>query len=295
MSDLEQPWSQSWYPTMMANLAKLVGWGPPGSDGQDMPNLSAIDTVAVLGVVTPSLVSAIVRFNEQANGGTAGNVGAPSFLVADDGQVAAASIQGELTSAVGMHGTATVPNTTAANPGAFIDVNAYLQYQPLDDGASGGRPWERFADFINGYQVWYVSTVLTNGYPAILSLVRQAIADWQRMVNASASCISIAAANTTQPADEESLSEFMSALRALCSDFDVLNENPARVDAIAEAIRAAIAKTSEFVGKVTADIATEVGKQAGIIGGNLTGGFLENAGVLSIIVVGIVVHLFLAR
>lgn len=292
MTDLAQPWSQSWYPTMMANLAKLVGWGSPGADGQDMPNLSAIDTVALLGVVTPSLVSAIVRFNQQANGSDAAHVGAPVSALDSTGMLVFSGDPNEVTNPSGDPTQATDPNTATT----FIDVNTYLQYQPANDGTSGNASWERWGpDFISGYAPWYSNTVIANGYPAILMLVRQAIADWQRMVAASSSCLLIASANATSPADMDSLSEFMSALRALCSDFDVLNESPAKLDGIADALRDALGKTSEFIGRTAADIAGEVGKQAGIIGAGFSGGFLENAGVLSIIVVGIIVHLFLAR
>jgi hypothetical protein len=91
----------------------------------------------------------------------------------------------------------------------------------------------------------------------------------------------------------DTLTELLSALRALCADFDTLNENPPSTGLIADAVQAALAATAKFVGGALADVSAEVGKEAGIVGANLSGGFLENAGILSFVVVGIVIHLYL--
>lgn len=282
---LNSAWSQSWYPSTMAQLVEIAGIGGSDDDnGTQVPNLSAIDTMALLGLVTPAVVSAIVRFNKDANGAPAELSAVRSDCVDSDGRLTGAG----------------------PRPSPYVDAKTYLTYQTdvQSIGLVSDTPWKRFptnestTEFVESFEVWSASPLLTpnqsDSNNGLLQFIRQMIADWQRMVTASSFALSTNAADVTAPAPFDTLLEFLSAMRALCADFDVLNENPPELAKITDALKFALAKSSEFVGKAAAEISNEVGKQAGIIGGNLTEGFLSNAGILSFIVVGIVVHLFLS-
>jgi hypothetical protein len=278
--ELEQQWSGVWYPQTLLSLRNISGDGPTSASGIVLPNIPAISTLGVLGLVTPAVLSAIDRYVKQVNGYDAGYAAVSSSSVDDNGLLSAVPVTGN---------PALDALATDTGSASFINSKTYLQYQPYNDGISSSRAWERFPpDFSAAFQVWNRGENLE-----IFSMIRQMISDWQRMVYASASALAIAAANTNQPTDSDNLDLFFSALGSLCGDFDVLNESPPSSGDINGALRYALAKSSEFVGKAGAEIANEVGKDAGIIGSNLTEGFLQNAGILSFIVLAIVIHLFL--
>lgn len=272
-------WIGTWYPQTMQAIASIGGWGSDDGVGNQMPQMSSLDTIAVLGLITPNVVKAIDDYNTQYNG-------RPPSL---------AAVQ---SSAVDSNGLITI----VGSDDKYVDSKMYIGFSPdsAEYGLVSETAWERFPDPSapdwQGYQVYSVATVL---YPTksdeaaqVLIFVRQMIADYQSCVRASASAISANAADTTAACPVEDLSTFLTAIRKLCLDLDVLHSNPPINDFLG-ALRYALGKTSEFIGKAAADVAAEVGKEAGIVGGGLTEGFLANAGVLSIIVVGIVVHLFL--
>lgn len=285
-ANINTVWRDSWYPSTMLALTQLAGTGDDDeSTGASMPNLSAIDTMALLGVVTPTVVSAINRYASQQK------LAVPILRSDRIGPDGTYLYQPEYDGA----GTAYPAETEMKS------VSDYLAYQ-TDTGATGttsAMSWKRyptsgdamFSDF--GSYSFEPYAVDNDESRAFLQLIRQMISDWQRMVDSSASAITTNSADTTQRAPAHDLSEFLAALRALCADLDVLNENPPVMGSISEAIKYALAKSSEFVGKAAAEVASEVGKTAGIIGTNLAGGFLANAGIISVVVVAIVIHLYL--
>jgi hypothetical protein len=293
---LSQQWSGSWYPSTIQALLGIAGPGfEDANTGITMPNLSAIDTMAILGLVTGSVVSAIERFNRDTNG--ISDKRQSAILSSDvDGDGVLVDLEVILGQAMG-------------DATHHIDAKTYLSY-PTDlseAGMASSTPWRRYPPsetqdglwaglprMDTSFEVYVVNAVYkTDARVVTIGMVRQMIADYQRMVMACSSAIYACSADVTNPAPQDDLTEFLGALRSLCADFDVLNENPTEFASIAEALHAALAKTSEFVGKALADISAEVGKQAGIVGAGVTGGFLENAGLLSIVVVGIVIYLFL--
>jgi hypothetical protein len=281
-ANLSQQWSELWYPSTIQNLIQISGLGDNDEvTGAGMPNLSAIDTMALLGLVTPAVVSAIERFAKQQGV-------LPPILRSDR---------------VNVDGTYRV-QPEYDGPGIprpeteMTDVAKYLGYQTdfQSVGLVSEAPWQRYpwaeSTEASSFEP-YVSANADSESLAYLGFIRQMISDWQRMVDSAASAISQNSADATQPAPTHDLSEFLRALRSLCADFDVLNENPPELGKITDALKFALAKSSEFVGKAAALVSEEVGKTAGIIGGNLTEGFLANAGILSIIVVAIVIHLYI--
>lgn len=277
-------WSDTWYPTTMQMLTQIAGGGPVDDNtGVQLPNLSAIDTMALLGLVTGAVASAIVGFNQQANGAPKEMCAVRSDCVDSEGR-----------------------KVGGPTPTPYIDAKTYLTYQTdvQSIGLVSETAWKRYppnestTDPVESYEVWTAGGFLAQGELAdklaILQFVRQLISDWQRMVMSCTSALSANSADVTVAAPVDDLVEFLSALRAVCSDLDVLKENPVELAKLQDALKYALAKTSEFVGKAAAEVSNEVGKDAGIIGANVTEGFLSNAGILSFVVVGILVHLFLA-
>jgi hypothetical protein len=254
---------------MMQSLTGIAGAGfDDPVTGQPMPNLSAIDTLALLGIVTPKLGSAIAKYNNQWNNADDGKSAIHSQFVDDDGIL-------------------NIP--IAATPDHYVNAKTYLSYIPDGDPFTFGMPWKRTPP----QSTFESFEPYTKGSgSAVLQQVRQAISDWQDMVNASASCLSAASANTTAPANQDDLAQYMAALRRLCGDMDSVEENPPNDANVADALRYALAKSADYIGKAAAEISQEVGKDAGIVGANLTGGFLANAGILSFVVVGLVIHLY---
>lgn len=282
----------------MKSLLAIAGNGFDDTDGQYMPNLSSIDTVAILGLVTPGVISAIDNFNKDGNGVDDKTKSAVLSTQTDgNGKLTPPEVNEDF-----------VPPECAAMDcppstwaGKFITGRDYLQYQPYEPDSNRSVAWVRSSPFVDAtYEVYYVTRYAPGGVAtwdygsSQFQFLRQIISDWQRMLNASASALAVNAASTTAPANQDDLREFLSALRAVCNDLDTLNENPPELGKITDALRYALAKSSEFAGKAVAEISKEVGKDAGIIGANLSGGFLENAGILSFVVVGLVIHMFLS-
>lgn len=283
--------SQEWYTATTEQLISLVGTGAiDPATGYNVPNISSLDTVALLGVITPVLARAITNFCSQT--GHAGSIAARSDLVDSTGAFLDIPLEAIVD-----------PDTAFLN-----DVKVYLQNQPdpTYQGQTSAAPWRRYPvfaalpsagdDTIQSYEVYSggVSSISNQSQAdnTVLQSLRQAIADWQRMVQASASAIYANSADTTNPAPLDDVSEFMSALRGLCSDLDVLQENPPALSVV-DALRDALAKASEFTGKALADVSDELGKQIGIALSNFSSGFIANAGIVSIIVVGLVIHLYM--
>lgn len=252
----------------MKSLTDIAGAGfDDPATGQAMPNLSAIDTVAILGLVTPKLGESITKYGNQWNRLDDSKSAVHSQLVDESG----------------------VGPPIIASDDHYVTSKTYLSY--IADGSpyTFGVPWKRSPpeSLFESFEPWSRTTDT-----AVLGQVRQSVADWQAMIDASASCLSVAAANTTAPANADDLSQFLAALRRLCGDMDSVEANPPADNSTADAVRYALAKSSDFAGKAVAEISNEVGKDAGIIGANLTGGFLANAGILSFVVVGLVIHLY---
>lgn len=293
---MSDSWSTGWYNSLMQSLRTIAGDGPVDTTtGVTLPNLSAVDTIAMLGVVTPALVSAIGKFVLNVEDAQPSRTAIQSQYVDSEGVLNQDSVTAaEAQNAVRPEDIANSPDPSEAATESpvvgglsmYVDAKTYLQAQP-SDLLGNAVAWERFVDPINSYTVWQ-----TGRNAPYFQMLRQAIADYQIMVNAVTAALQQNASNTTAPAGADNLSELFRGLRALDSDMDSLNEPPA-LGSISEALRYALAQTSEWVGKAAAEVANEVGKNAGIIGANLTGGFLENAGFLSFVVVGLVFHLYL--
>lgn len=279
---------------MTALLGSVGSAGISDVDGANMPAISSLDTVGLLGALTPSLVSALNRFSQST--GHPGSVAVISSAVDANGVLNVLEKVEEILSSGGIETGLTI-----------ADAKTYLQYQPdpTYSGQSTASPWKRYSpwsavpstgnDTLQSYEPYSTTSEWqsqNDSNAAVMGLLRQAISDFQGCVDASASAIYTNSANATAACPVSDLQEFLSKLRALCSDLDVLEENPPEIS-LKAALDYAVGKSSEFVGKAAAEISSEIGKQVGNVGGNFLSGFLENAGLLSVIVVGLIVHLYL--
>lgn len=302
MADQTQPWATVWLPATLDAVRQIAGNGANDPvTGNPMPNLSAIDTIALIGIVSPAVVSAINRFNSQYNDvSDAKKAVVVSSNVQPNGQ-----LNGAAAILAGSTGDAFDVITAGATQAIWSDAGSYLQFSPdpAYSGQQSATPWRRYSvwdamagmmgDTPNSFEPYAVDADDNKGTGTVLGFLRQLISDYQHMIDASASAIATNAANTTNPAPPDDLGTFIRSLGAVCSDLDVLGENPPAAVDISGALRYALSKSSEFAGKAVAEIANEVGKTAGNVGANLLGGFLENAGLMSILVVGLVGYLYL--
>jgi len=276
-------WSGVWYPKTMQRVQSIAGPGDEDSNGQAMPALSAVDTVALLGVVTPGLILAIENFSVKQNGKPAEIAIVESRALDDRGVM-----------------------TNFFSDLKYTDVKRYLSLGTDTEflGTTSDAPWRRM-DVLNqtlvtagdeaavSWQPYCINPVVDNlaleQRLETLGRVRTAIAHWQAMVNASASAMTTNAADVTMKAPSDALEEFLSNLRMLCADLDGLSVNTPSAD-YGDAVTKAIGEVSEFVGKAAAEIAEKAGDIAGKVAGNVLGGFLENAGLMAVLVVGIAIY-----
>ncbi len=270
-------WSDTWYPAALQALGSLRPNGPTStSTGQALPGLSAIDTIGVIGQVTPGVVSSINTFSARVNGGSALPI------------IASANLDSE-----GILDSSTITDVLADNGGfSYRTAVQYLAMWPGYDAVHRAEV-DPSGDMVVDQGLASVSPTFEPygaTEPAILAFLRQAIIDWQRLVNASATALSVHAADTTTTMDAQECTEFFDALGALCSDFDALQENPPvdMASALKGALAASLAATANFVGQSTAAIANTVGKTAG----GVASGLISGIGITGIAVVGIALYLF---
>lgn len=273
-------WTEVWYPATISALTQIAGPGfRDPNTGATMPRMSSVATIAFLGLVTPAVARVLEDYVKVAQNRDSSKVATYSRLLTDEGELNAGADTAE---------------------SLAIDAKTYLGYTPdvFELGIKSGAPWQRYRpgayDFGLAFEVYFIDSYDTaNDIRTRHAFIRQLIADWQRAVDAASAAIRENATDTTQPAPQYHLSEFLSAIRAICSDLDALRMESPEFNRIADALRYSLAKTSEFVGQAAAEVANEAGKLAGIVGENALEGFLTNAGIYSFIVVGIVIYLFI--
>jgi len=279
------------YMAVKSALTSASGTGPVGDDGQPMPNMSPMDMFAVLGWATPMMAKAIDNFNAQYNAGSDGNA---AILVGADGQP---QYPGS-TSDAGMW-------EVQPASGSYLASGPYLASPVADPN----RPWLRMPDPATPsgvYTVWLTPQSVLDavgvGSPAepILSFVEQTIADWQKMCDAvGAAIIASDGVNLTAASGADEISLFLSAFGAWCSDMDSLSEQPPVSTDISGALRSAAASTVDWVGnaaakagEVAGDLGARVAEGVGKTAAGLANGFFSQAGLISVVVAGVVVYLF---
>ncbi len=260
-------WVDTWLPATKAAVSNISGTGPNGNDGAPLPILSGVDTIGILGMISPSVVSAVGAF-EQGQGDlpqmtsrvTASDAGGLSDGVFDSMTEAALGVAAGTTIVKYVAGHGTVPG-------------AYKRSESV-----GGPTCEP----------WLIDSIFSE--QGLLFEVRQLMDDWQRALDAAASGVMSVSSDTTQAIDNVSLQTFWSGVQRICVSLDVLNENPpvSDYDKIAGATHAALTASANFAGKAAADIAGGIGDAAGAA----TAGFFNRAGAVALVVAGVAVFLY---
>jgi hypothetical protein len=250
-------WLSDWYPGVVTAMRGLRGDGATGTDGNVMPLFQASDGIPVLGQISPGLVSAVRGYLKQDRVPRSDIVSADNIADILSG-IADASTDG----------------TSSISVAEYVSGVGYPGAAWRRSNSIGGELYEPFSV---GFEY------------DLLTFVRQAMSDWQRAVDSAAIMLSNAV-NASDIADQEASATFLSALRALCTDLDILRENPpmSTLDKLKGATRAAVDSVEDFAGKSAAQASEEVGRLAG----NVSSGFFSQAGITSLVVAGIAVYLF---
>ncbi len=191
-----------------------------------------------------------------------------------------------------------------------LDAEHYVAGLP---GTPGSQPWKRelpllaalgggtpAIDAARTYEPWLYDF---NGADTVsLNFGYQLMSDWQACVDASANMITLGGANVIGVADVDAVSVFWSKLGALCSDLDVMNENPPPTEAdkvkagmeyTYNKVGALADKAASAVGDAAGRLAAKVGEMAGQVGGGFAHGFLSQAGLITAAVCGLAVWWYL--
>jgi hypothetical protein len=272
-------WLDTWLPNTQAALTQILGSGGTSADGTTMPAIRSIDTITILGQITPGLIDALKRYTTGINGADASQAAVLSSLTTTDGTP---NFNGSIVGAV-------AAATLGGGSKPYVDAATYLSYAPKPNEHPRVRC--KTMEYLDGdtYALWVKDTDSQD--LAYYGFVSQAIADYQSAVDAAASAITENAVDITQPAPDDSNSAFWSALVQLCSDLDTLNEVPPATlsaDLMAKALGYSLHQTEQWVGKTVAQAAGEIGELAA----NVTEGFFSTAGLMSIVVVGLVIFMY---
>lgn len=245
----------TWYEATRDALRSIRGEGPLGPDGVAIALVTGLDTISVLGQLAPAVVNAIKAWNRH-QGNQDGVL--RSVFVDDDG-----------------HGKTTI--------GPTIPVESYVAgYGELP--TAWRRSQTRSGDT---YEISFIA----DDEPDLFGFLRTAVNHWQRAIDASVSAIRSCGVAVTNTAGSLEIKVFWAAIRDLCTDLDVLHENPPQPywDKIRAAAIDSVHQTEQWAGKTAAELAAEAGKLAGNVGK----GFFAEAGALSLVVAGIAVWLFI--
>jgi hypothetical protein len=264
-------WRDKWYLGMMAAMRSLRGDGQVGTDGIRMPLLQASDGIAILGQISPAVVRVLKRQSE--NNGKLSGLAMRSDLLTPSGILNLSEL-----------GIGDIAD--AATPSGSIPIVDYV----AGWGASGSA-YKR-SPVVNGptFEMFQARDGIVGNDTAIIGFQRTMMASWQRGVDAAAAALSLVP-DVRNPMDVGVAIAFFSAVRSLCADLDVLQDNPPpdRWEQIVGATRSAVDATEEFAGKAAANIAQEIGHASGLV----AKGFFAEAGITSLMVAGIAVWLFL--
>lgn len=262
-------WRSTWYPGIVNAMRGIRGDGDMGIDGVPMPLLLASDGIPMLSQLAPGIIAALKRLSrENKNPGMVARV---DLLDSDY------LLSGE-----------------SAIDGALSGENGEGQLQvPIEAYVSGlgqpGAAWLRSVSRGGSVYAPYLNDSFwgTEEYE-LMSFARQAMTPWQAAIDAAALMLSNAAM-ASDMADEDATRVLLDSVRKVCTQLDILSENPpaSNWDKLKGAARAAITETEQFAGKAAAQLSEEVGKAAG----NVASGFFDQAGITSLIVAGLAVKI----
>jgi len=286
-------WRDEWYPNQLAALRTLRGGTVTGSDGLQMPAISALDSIGVLSQVSAPIASAIRNFQAAQNRTDPDNVGDSSAIGA--GFPAEDIVWGEAVAFGVRPVLGTIPRCSIKNYLAGAAPDSAQAWNRTDGSTYTYVPNDDVNDVINQYRQTFAPFVVDNlatlTQPELLRAVHEMVVAWDVAIKASANGIWSAGADITSKINNTDNSSFWAGIRKICTQLDVLAENPppSTLESVKSAAAHALDESTKFAGKATAEIANQVGKLAGQTGAGFLGGFLENATIMSVVVAGIAV------
>lgn len=260
-----------YYPQTVALMIQRYGESAPDSSGNRLPITTPIQTLGVLGSLAPHVIRILESFQSR--------------------QGVSAEVRGAL-------------------PERFVDGSGFADYTAgqLGEVITSLLPWKDYVAGIPkpGYPPARTTLARTGQYfvpwlPSgfvgswqetdLQTFLRQMMFDWQAAVDASAEGIR-SQANTNDPMTPINNATFWAAIRRLTSTMDVIDENPPRdfFDRVKGAVSTALDQSAQFAGEAAAGLS----QKAGEIAGNFGKGFFAEAGILSLVVAGIAVYIFVA-
>jgi hypothetical protein len=269
-----------WFDTTVLTLVQLRGQYGSQSTGDPVPVLSALELLSVVGQLVTPLADAIRDHHRRS-------------------QFPGGGVDPDL-----------VPDIRALEADGTVNVSGYALYSnwiSVADYLGGVAPnktkrYERYQTTSSGTPKSFVLYApYTNDEVYALSFLRSAVGSYDKCLEAAANAIR----NVALATDRALLSDanaFWNGIRELCSNLDVIIDDPIAyygdrlkkgADAAKEATKDALEDVSEFAGKAAAEIAAEAGEIAGRTTSGFSEGFLKNAGILSFVVAGLVVYLYL--
>jgi hypothetical protein len=275
----------AWYDVTVDKMRTLRGVGAAKDPrGQPLPLLQAQDMVALLGLVSPQIVATVKDQNEHGD-----RVPAAEYVDTD----------GELAGGIGAiatEGTNASFSCSAAQYVAGIGQTAAPWVRSVAIWSEDKLDADNlFASIVNPYldtskpdapRLYTPSQAAHNRDN--LNFLRQAMADWQRAIDVSVRSLQN---NALGNPSSDDTTAFFAALAALCSDLDVLAENPPAELDIAGALSAALSASSKAAGQISGAVANAAGEAAGAFGE----GFLSKASIVTLIVTGAVVYLYVFK
>lgn len=255
----------SWTNNTIAALIQIRGEGARDANGNRLPLITPLDTIAVLGRFSQPIIGAIGRIQDHHDAPR----GAIDAQYVDSDNVVTGAGVSEL--------------SAIANRISLVDYVAGYgdPYQPHKRRKEKSDSTQ-YTFFIGDF----LGTAETN----ITATLREVMRDWQRAIDASSAAIIHKATNlNTQPIDATDNAAFWSAIRSLAAWLAALDENPPEdiFDRIKGATQEALDKTGQFAGKAAAELANQTGKLAG----NVAEGFFSQASAVSFLVAGLAVYL----
>lgn len=271
-------WADALAP-MVATLA-----GKNGRYDTNTPKLRAADMLALLGILSRSLPSAIERVCD--GGCVRSDFAGPDGLYQAPSNLYALGSMQPLSSADYLF-NAIPPGTTAwkRTPSKLTDAQiAAAQFVGIASNKITYEP-VRYGSLIRNDQL------------ELVSFVRQAIDDYQRASNQITNAIVTYFGLT---ASSDVCKAFMSAVRELASDLDVLGENPPTTLAqdVKGGLKEALTASENATVKIAAAGGAAAGwaaNQVGKIAGGAVAGFFDSANLMTLAVVGVVGYVAIGK
>lgn len=271
------------YAAIVGELIKLRGDAGIDSTGNRVPLMTGDDTVGVLGLYTRGLIAAISR---------RGIIVASAFATAD----------GKITSGLSADASASdvasaylIAKSHTRTPAQYLAARAsspsWRRLCPADSAEIAAARAAGYGYVVTFEPVRDLQGIRDDQLEQIYFL-RESIDEYERALYASSSAFALYGAGKIS---KDAAATFLLAIRQLGRSLDVMSENPPTtfVQDLRGALKASAGATAvalEEGAKTAGEWAANVADTAGRVAGGFTGGFLANAGLLTLVIAGVVVY-----